>query len=1059
MADKKINVNIRKKNCCAKIEPDSTTNDSTINSDLTNFSTDSVTSNGHFKHCCTNHSDQCICANLIKFAKAREKRKRRELERMKRRVLNSSSSDEDDSKTYNKTSRVKNVSLNSLRSLESSDPSFYTAEVEPSKPPSPRSFSSIKEPFNSDLSTGKEEISDLNHNENNDQLIIQQMKSGLFSHLPNSNSVVEEKIKPFFTRLSIVAQEKSDDNEFKECLTAAYQASQQDPKDFASRLTTILEESTLSQGNYTVQYFHNIFTAFKNVDIQNESLPKSFIDKTISPCSQSTPKKILYPFGRDTPKSTKNINKSQASPLFVSTLSRFVEAANQILTHPNISALQSPSSLCDSMSRHNDSSFTYLEKKYVGECTSSQSSVPELTEKEKEVLALCQKQLKALEDSPRIQKEASPLYRKKDCELGSKIDSPCFASTKNYEDTNDIDCNSQNDNVDDSILNEYVTQRRRCLETERMIREIQAASIQDSNIDCNFLNILTECSDFPKLVKSSNKPNSTKKVSPSLKNKEVKVSSRITPKSTTPKNINRSPKKLGTGTQSSKKKPVVKTVLSKTKIQSSGHTVSTRSPVTHAKHLNFISPHLKPFNKNRRSGSRSPSPSPSSCNKSKTPKTPTSLPKIIITSSTPKFRPSPKPKLMNQKIVPESPKSIFLPGGKYFTIPGKTPDQRQKTKKTYFKEPTPLKEKFFNIDNIRSPVKDYIDGKEMVVIKHECRLENSEKIKITPTTRKNLEVKTKLSKDENMQNVEHKVDSAKLLIETELTEPSKIGNHIFFLETSCPEDGELVLNPRQACAIESAAKMNPEMEIYLLFLSPTNFSNKTKNLIDHLKTYNNINIRRVFMNEYVKNTPLEEWWKSGIFQTSQWPREHMADVMRFLTLWKFPGIYFDLDVVIMSSLKNLTDFAGAEDSEVVAIGALGFGSKPISRRIVTEYLEDLAKNFRGDLWRHNGPDILTKVLQTICGTQNALEMVKERCEGFTVYPPHVFYPIHYNSWRRYFENIDKHTTMKLIQNSITIHVWNKLSYLKEIQVGDDVPYAVTANQYCPKIYHNCGPIF
>lgn len=52
--------------------------------------------------------------------------------------------------------------------------------------------------------------------------------------------------------------------------------------------------------------------------------------------------------------------------------------------------------------------------------------------------------------------------------------------------------------------------------------------------------------------------------------------------------------------------------------------------------------------------------------------------------------------------------------------------------------------------------------------------------------------------------------------------PSNKKRNIFFLETSCTssEKGKIYLSPRQACSVESAARMNPEMDVYLLFASP-----------------------------------------------------------------------------------------------------------------------------------------------------------------------------------------------------------------------------------------------
>lgn len=35
-------------------------------------------------------------------------------------------------------------------------------------------------------------------------------------------------------------------------------------------------------------------------------------------------------------------------------------------------------------------------------------------------------------------------------------------------------------------------------------------------------------------------------------------------------------------------------------------------------------------------------------------------------------------------------------------------------------------------------------------------------------------------------------------------------------------------------------------------------------------------------------------------------------------------------------------------------------------------IEDLRKNFRGDNWGNNGPGVITRVLQKLCGTKNVI---------------------------------------------------------------------------------------
>jgi hypothetical protein len=59
----------------------------------------------------------------------------------------------------------------------------------------------------------------------------------------------------------------------------------------------------------------------------------------------------------------------------------------------------------------------------------------------------------------------------------------------------------------------------------------------------------------------------------------------------------------------------------------------------------------------------------------------------------------------------------------------------------------------------------------------------------------------------------------------ELPEPSlNFGKAVFFLETSFASDvGSFLLNNRQICAIESAARMNPRLDVFVLFASRKDF--------------------------------------------------------------------------------------------------------------------------------------------------------------------------------------------------------------------------------------------
>lgn len=69
-------------------------------------------------------------------------------------------------------------------------------------------------------------------------------------------------------------------------------------------------------------------------------------------------------------------------------------------------------------------------------------------------------------------------------------------------------------------------------------------------------------------------------------------------------------------------------------------------------------------------------------------------------------------------------------------------------------------------------------------------------------------------------------------------------------------------------------------------------------------------------------------------------------------------------------IKYLANFAGAEDRNQVAAGVIGFDTSMTGRRMANECIQEIRNNFRGDLWNHNGPGVITRILKKICSTKN-----------------------------------------------------------------------------------------
>jgi lactosylceramide 4-alpha-galactosyltransferase len=138
-------------------------------------------------------------------------------------------------------------------------------------------------------------------------------------------------------------------------------------------------------------------------------------------------------------------------------------------------------------------------------------------------------------------------------------------------------------------------------------------------------------------------------------------------------------------------------------------------------------------------------------------------------------------------------------------------------------------------------------------------------------------------------------------------EPIPGDKNIIFIETRCLLDDSqrykglgLSLHKRQACAIESAARMNPDYKVYLLYSCP--IQGRLQDSSEYVQTifsYPNVKTWKLNIEKHFSKTPLEKWDFQAAMKSSEWPKEHSSDVLRFLTLWKYGGTYLDLDVVIL----------------------------------------------------------------------------------------------------------------------------------------------------------------
>ncbi|XP_026331825.1 alpha-1,4-N-acetylglucosaminyltransferase-like [Hyposmocoma kahamanoa] len=199
--------------------------------------------------------------------------------------------------------------------------------------------------------------------------------------------------------------------------------------------------------------------------------------------------------------------------------------------------------------------------------------------------------------------------------------------------------------------------------------------------------------------------------------------------------------------------------------------------------------------------------------------------------------------------------------------------------------------------------------------------------------------------------------------------------HIYFHETTC--NGSL--GPRQACVVESAARFHPDWQINIAFSAPMNMSSRAN--LNPFQGFSNVKFWRVNILKYVKNTPVEYLITRHYLNKSYDAVRHAADILRLVTLYKWDGVYLDLDALLVKPLYDLErNFVTRENDYSVSTGLLSFSNDSAGRSIAKEVLWELATTFNPKLFVYNGPGLMTRKFEMYCNTNNFSQMTMPTCK-------------------------------------------------------------------------------
>lgn len=190
--------------------------------------------------------------------------------------------------------------------------------------------------------------------------------------------------------------------------------------------------------------------------------------------------------------------------------------------------------------------------------------------------------------------------------------------------------------------------------------------------------------------------------------------------------------------------------------------------------------------------------------------------------------------------------------------------------------------------------------------------------------------------------------------------------------------------------------------------------------------------------------------------------QHTADLLRLISLYRFGGIYLDMDVVVLRSLENEPlNYVGAHDNITLGNAVISLEPTGKGHEIAEMFLRDYEKNYNGKEYVQNGPALVTRVVKKLCG-DNLVKLIEEgriSCQGLKVFNSTAFYPFGWPQWMHFTEPKYLEDTMAITKDSYLIHLWNKASYRGLIRVGSSTALGIYAERNCPRVYAAAGDYF
>ncbi|XP_047980454.1 lactosylceramide 4-alpha-galactosyltransferase-like [Salvia hispanica] len=247
---------------------------------------------------------------------------------------------------------------------------------------------------------------------------------------------------------------------------------------------------------------------------------------------------------------------------------------------------------------------------------------------------------------------------------------------------------------------------------------------------------------------------------------------------------------------------------------------------------------------------------------------------------------------------------------------------------------------------------------------------------------------------------------------------------------------------REFLGLETLFQTNPS--ICLIILSETMDSDHGLKILEPLLE-RGFHVRAMAPDlwDLIKDTPAEIWFndiKKGIKNPGEIPLpQNLSNLIRLAVLYKYGGIYLDTDFIILKNLEGLRNSIGAQSVDLFGNWTRLNNAILVFDRnhpILYKFLEEFASTFDGNVWGHNGPYLVSRVVEKLAKTD-------ELDHNVTILPPVAFYPVSWGKVAGFFarpsgrvgERWVRAKIRQLTRSTYGVHLWNSQSSGVEIEEG------------------------